>query len=181
MRLLEFEIALIDESFIALGATDGNVNIVLNFLGRIATAHHSRYTELSGDNGRMTGSATTVRYDGRGALHDRLPVRVRHIRDQNITGLNTAHFANVANDFRFTGTDLLPNAASGSNNAGVGLERVALDSTATATLHGLRAGLKNVELAVVSVLAPLDVHRALVVIFDGNRHFRQRSDVFIGQ
>jgi hypothetical protein len=43
-------------------------------------------------------------------------------------------------------------------------------------LHGFRARLQDVELAVGAVLAPFDVHRAAVVLLDdaGNRYGNSR-------
>jgi hypothetical protein len=42
-------------------------------------------------------------------------------------------------------------------------------------LHRLGARLQDVELAVGAVLAPLDVHRAAVVLLDDQRVLGQRS------
>ena len=61
------------------------------------------------------------------------------------------------------------------------LQRVALDRAAGAALHGLRTRLQDVELAGLAVLAPFDVHRAAVVLLDGERLARQFEDVGIVQ
>ncbi len=46
-------------------------------------------------------------------------------------------------------------------------------------LHGFRAGLQDVELAVDAVPAPLDVHRAAVVLLDDQRVAGQFQDFVV--
>src|SRR3546814_4653884 len=46
---------------------------------------------------------------------------------------------------------------------------------------GFGASLKDVDLAIQTVAAPLDVHRTLVMLFDDDGVARQLDDFFVGQ
>ena len=60
-----------------------------------------------------------------------------------------------------------------TSRCGTGLQREALDGAAGAALHGLGPRLQDVDLAGGAVLAPFDVHRRAVMLFDDERLFRQ--------
>ncbi|MCY1183134.1 hypothetical protein D9M73_237300 [compost metagenome] len=65
------------------------------------------------------------------------------------------------------GADALANGAAFHQDLALFLQQVALHhGDAGAALHGFRTGLDDVQLAVVAVLGPLDVHRAAVVFLD---------------
>src|SRR5690606_41771749 len=49
------------------------------------------------------------------------------------------------------------------------------------SLHRFGARLQDVELAVLAVLAPFDVHRAAIVLLDDHRVTRQLEHVLVGQ
>ena len=60
------------------------------------------------------------------------------------------------------------------------LEREALHGAAGAALHGFGPRLQDVDLAGLAVLAPLDVHRAAVVLLDDQRLLGELDDVVVG-
>ncbi len=99
-RHVEVEFAVIDKTGIPFRAGDGDKLASLDAIGGIATAHHRRNTQLAGDNGGVTGTATPVGHDGGGPLHDGLPVRVGHVGDQHIAGLYFVHLTNGGDDPR---------------------------------------------------------------------------------
>ena len=77
--------------------------------------------------------------------------------------------------------DLLPDRAAAREHRGVRLQPVAAQVLAAlARLHGLRPRLQDVELAVDAVAAPLDVHRAAVVLLDGHGEARELLDFGVG-
>ena len=79
-------------------------------------------------------------------------------------------------------TDLLANRAAVGQPLAVLLEAVFLhDVAALAALHRLGACLQDVELSVIAGLAPLDVHRATVVLLDDHRVAGQLEHVGIIQ
>ena len=127
----------------------------------------------------MAGAAAAVRDAGRGALHDRFPVRFCHVRDQYVAVLHPVHLADVANYPRGAGTDLLAYAAALADHIRVSFQREALNGPAAAALNGFGAGLQDVDLAVVTVFAPFDIHGALIVVLDGDGHFGQFDDLLL--
>jgi hypothetical protein len=80
------------------------------------------------------------------------------------------------------GADLLADGAAFGQHGTVALELVAvLGLVGRLALHRLGPGLQDVELAVLTVLAPLDVHRAAVVLLDDQRVLGQLGHVGIVQ
>ncbi len=75
--------AVVDEALVALGAGDRDLLPVVQHLRRVAGAHDRRQAELAADDGGVRGAAAVVGDDRRGPLHDRHPVRVGHLGDQN--------------------------------------------------------------------------------------------------
>ena len=58
-------------------------------------------------------------------------------------------------------------------------ELIALDDATRATLYGFRPGLQDVDLAVVTVFAPFDVHRTAIMFFYRQRVPRQFCDIIV--
>ena len=86
----ETQDSVVDETGVTLGA--GTVT------GRPSARSRShcrcrppRGSELAGDDRRVAGPATTVGDDRRRPFHDRLPVRVGHVRDQHLAGDELMH------------------------------------------------------------------------------------------
>src|SRR5690606_33503045 len=108
-----------------------------------------RYTQFARNDGSVTRTAPTIGNDGGSALHDRLPVRIGHVGDEHIARLDLVHFGNIAYPPHGTGTDFLPNGASGNQDVARGFQAVALLHVAVALrLNGLGAGLQNVDASV---------------------------------
>src|SRR5699024_1880397 len=129
----------------------------------ITGADHRRNAQFTGDDGRMAGAPATIGDNGGGALHDRFPIRIGHIRNQDVAGLDTVHFGDRLDVAHFAGADALADgAAFGQNVAARGLDPVALQGTAVAALYRFRARLQDVQLAGLAVLAPFNVHGAAI-------------------
>ena len=58
-------------------------------------------------------------------------------------------------------------------------EGEALEGVRLPAAHGFRTGLNDVELAILTILGPLDVHRAAVVLIDDDGLLSQRHHLFI--
>src|SRR3546814_12848002 len=73
--------------------------------------------------------------------------------------------------------------ASGDQHFAGRFQAVALLHVVMAELRfdGFGASLKDVDLAIQTVAAPLDVHRTLVMLFDDDGVARQLDDFFVGQ
>ncbi len=141
----------------------------LQHVGRVAAADHRRNAQLARDDRRVAGAPAAVGDDRRGALHHRLPVRVGHVGDQHVARLDLVHLGGIvrprAPDRRRSSGRWRGPSASTVRGA---LELVAQLGLACCglALHRLGTRLQDVELAVAAVLAPLDVHRPAVVLFD---------------
>ena len=179
-RLLEVEAAFVDDTLVAFGAADGDVLSVRDPLRGVATADDGRDPEFASDDRRVAGTSTAVRNNCRSAFHDRLPVRVGHVRDEDVALLDAIHFADIANDLGGTCADLLADASAAANHVRGFFQREALYRATRAALHGLWSCLQYVELAVIAVLAPFDVHRATVVFLDRDGHLCEFDDIVVG-
>src|SRR6056297_2103285 len=181
LLFLIFELAVVDVALVALGAGDRDLAAVGDLLRGVAAADHRRYAQLTGDDGGMAGASAPVGDDGGGALHDRLPVRVRHVGDQYVAVLHPGHLLDAADDLGRADADLLADAAPAAEHVRPGLQGEALQGAAAAALHRLRARLQDVDPTVLAVLAPFDVHWAAVMLLDGDRLFGQLDDVLVAQ
>ena len=181
LLFLDAEHALIDIAGVALGARDRHVLAILDGVGCLAAAHHRRNAQFARDDGRVAGAAAAVGHDRGRALHDRLPIRIGHVGDQHVAGLHALHFIGTAYDARAAGADALADAASLGQHARARFEREALDAAAAAALHGLRPGLQDIDLAGGAILAPLDIHRAAVVLLDRQRLACQLLNLGVGE
>ena len=179
--LIEFQHALINVAGIAFGAGNRNRLVFLDVGGGRAAADHRRNAQLAGDDGRMAGAAAAIRDDRRGALHDRLPIRVGHVSDQHVAGPDPRHFFRVLDDSRVARADPLSDAASAGQYLGTCLQRKSQYRAPGTALHGFRTGLQNVNFAVAAILAPLDVHGRAVMFLDDERLLRQFRDVCVAE
>ena len=141
-----------------------------------------RESPVRGDDGRVAGASAAVGHNGGGALHDRFPVRVGHVRDEDVAGLERSHLVNWGEDSDTAGADALADgAALDQHPAGTVEAETAQAAGGPAGLHGFRARLQNVQAAVDPVLAPFDVHGAAVVVLDGDGVPGELLDVVVAE
>ena len=176
------ELAAIDVSGIAFGTRDGNRVAFIEHLGCIAAADERRDTELSRDDRRMTGTPAAIGDDRAGPLHHRLPVGIGHVGNQDVSCLDPIHLARRLDHPHRSRTDLLADCTPVGQRLAVLLETVFLHHRAgTLAHHGFGTRLQDVELAVVTTLAPFDVHRAAIVLFDDHRITRELEHILVVQ
>src|SRR5690606_24860027 len=170
-----FDQTVIDAAFVSLGAGHSHFAAVLQDVRRVSATHDCGNAQLTRNDGRVAGTAAAVGDDGGSQLHDRLPVGVGHVGDENVAGLHLVHFRGVGHHAHLAGADLLADGAARDQHFAGGLQAVAFLYVVAALLrlHRLGAGLKDVDLAVDAVTAPLDVHRAAVVLFNDDGIARQ--------
>ena len=179
---LGLEQAVINEPGIALGTADRHQHALLEHVGRVTATDHGRNAEFARDDGGVAGAATAVGHDGGRAFHHRLPVRVGHVGHQHIARLHLVHLRQVVHQAHRASADFLSDGPAFDQHRAFALELVAvLGFAGTLAFHRLGARLQDVELAVLTVLAPLDVHGAAVVLLDYQRITRQFLDIGIGQ
>src|SRR5690606_4882570 len=120
---------------------------------------------------------------GRGQLHDRFPVGVRHVGHENVARLDFVHFGGIGHDAHLAGTNLLADGATGHQHFPGGLQAVTFLDIVGALLRfdGFGTRLEDVDLAVDAVAAPFDVHGTAVVLLDDDGVAGQFNDFFVGQ
>ena len=127
----------------------------------------------------MAGTPAAVGDYRRRALHDRFPIRVGHVGDQHVTGLQAIHLLDARNHPRSTRPDLLTDGTAFGQHLALFLQLETLDDLAVAALHCLGPRLHDVELAIITVARPFDVHRAAIVGLDGHRDAAELLDFLI--
>ena len=70
--------------------------------------------ELTRDDGGMRGSAAALGHDRDRRAHDRLPVRIRRLRDEDGSRFERAHRARIRDDARDAGADAVTDREPGS-------------------------------------------------------------------
>ncbi len=163
--------ALVHMARVALGAGDRHGGAIGQHARRIAAAHDGRNAELARDDRGVAGAPAAVGDDGRRALHHRLPIRVGHVGDQNITRLDAVHFGGRLDEAHVALPDLLAYGAAARQNRGLRLQPITAKTLCTfiLRLHRFRARLQDVQMSVLAVAAPFDVHRTAVVLLDHDR------------
>ena len=78
----------------------------------ISTSNNSRDSQLTGNNSGMASSSTTIGNNGTCPFHNGFPIRIGHVRDQNISSIDAMHFADFFNNFGATLSNFLPNTTS---------------------------------------------------------------------
>ncbi len=121
-----FKQAFVNVAGIAFGTGHGDKRRAIQPLGGIAAADHRRNAQLTGDDGRVTGTPATVGNNGAGTLHHRFPIRVGHVGDQHIAGLHLVHLGDVVDDLDRAGADALADGAAFHQHGAFLLEQVAL-------------------------------------------------------
>ena len=179
----DFEQAVVDVAGIAFGARHRHSHAIFQQGGRIATAHNSGNAKFTGNNRCVAGTTTTVGDDSSCTLHNRFPIGVGHVGDQHVAGFDAVHFGRIFNHPHHALTDFLANGTACDQDGAVVLQAVAAQGVHAGFLrfHGFRTGLQNVELAVDTVFAPLDIHRTRVVLFDNQGKASEFFDIDIGQ
>lgn len=89
-----------------------------NFRAMLRT-NNRRYPQLATHDGRMTGTAATVRHDRRGFLHDRFPIWISFISDQDISILKLVHVLNALDHPHRAVPDLFAHASAGGQQGTV--------------------------------------------------------------
>ena len=115
----------------------------------------------------MAGTAATVGNNGRSPLHHRLPVRVGHIGNQHVAGLYPVHFVNAGDDLHRATADLVADTATFHQHFAGFLQQITFHHVGScAALDRFRPGLNDVDLAVIPIFGPFNIHRALVMLFN---------------
>jgi len=179
---VEFQRAAINIAGIALGAGNGDLLAFGQHGGGIAATDDGRNAQFAGDDRGMTGAAAAIGDDGRSPLHHRFPVRVGHVGDQHVADLHAVHFARVFEDAHGADTDFLTDGAAADQHLAMLLELVFFQHRSLfLRFHGFRPRLQDVQLAVLTILAPFNVHRSLIMLLDDHRIAGEFQNVGIVQ
>mmetsp|Transcript_82393 Transcript_82393/g.148665 ORF Transcript_82393/g.148665 Transcript_82393/m.148665 type:complete len:529 (-) Transcript_82393:1212-2798(-) len=178
---LELQRALVDEASVTLGARDRHLIALRQLFCGVATANHGRNAQLASNDCRVASAATTIGNDGTGLLHDGLPVRICHVCDQHISLLELRHLVNAGQEVDLARADTLADGTAFNEDVGALLLHLVLlkDSHLLLGGHGLRAGLHDVDLAIIAITSPLDVHGAAIMLLDLHRHGGKVFDLLV--
>ena len=169
-------------AFVTLRTRNCHHHAVLQMLSGIATTDYCRNTQLTSNNRSVTSTTTAIGNNCSSAFHYRLPVRVCHISNQYVTGLNAIHFAWVPNNTDGTCANLLTNGTTFSQYLRATLELVAhLYLASSLTLDCLWTSLQDINAAILTVFTPLNIHWTAIVFFDDDCIFSQLSNISIFQ
>ena len=113
----------------------------------------------------MAGSSTSIGNNSRGSFHNRLPVRVGHVGNEDVAVPDAVHFLCVRDNFDRSASNPLADAAALDENSRPVFKGVALNNTIAFALDRLRTCLQEVDLAILAVLAPFDIHWTPIMIF----------------
>ena len=177
----EVEQTVVDVACVAFSTGNGDLLVFHENFGSIATADYGRDTELTGNNGSVASTTAAVSNDSRGTLHHRFPVGIRHVGNEHIALLHAIHFSSAAHNAHGARTDLLSNSAALDEHLALGVQGVALlhIGVGLTALNRFRTSLKNVDLAVKTVLTPFDIHRTTVMLFDNAGELGKFHHVFV--
>mmetsp|Transcript_119800 Transcript_119800/g.301182 ORF Transcript_119800/g.301182 Transcript_119800/m.301182 type:complete len:485 (+) Transcript_119800:1214-2668(+) len=181
LRALELEQALIDVPRVALGARHRDFLAHSKLVRRIAAANDCRNAQLASDDRGVASAATAVSDNGSSLLHDWLPIRIRHVCHQHLPLLEVAHLIDALQDVHLAGADALANCASARQDTRALLQHLVVlnDTDLLLRGHGLWTGLHNVQLSIVAIAGPLDVHGTAVMLLDLHSHDCQVLDLFV--
>ena len=160
LRRLEWKLAVVDATDLSLGAGHRHDATGLQSILRSCRPDYGRNAEFACDNRRMAGPSAALCHDRGGNLHDRLPIRARRLRDENLARLERRKLMSVGNDPCGPNRDLLADCATRGQHRGRPLEGIAFERRRrSARGHGLGSSLNDIELPIIGILGPFNVHR----------------------
>ncbi len=156
---LELQFTVVDGADIAAGAADGDELAVPEDIGAVFGADDGWDAEFAADDGGVAGPTAAIGDDGGGLLHDRFPVGIGLVGDEDFTGLKAGDGLGIGDDADAAGGDATADAASGDEDWAAGFEDEGFGGVdGLAGLDGLGPGLNDEEFAGVTILGPFDVH-----------------------
>ena len=171
---------IVDVTCISLRATDCHQGLIHQGRGRITATNDSRNTKLSGNNGCVTSTPTSVGHDGTRQFHDGLPIGVSHIGNQNIASLHKTHFSRAIDQPDGSSANFLANRSALRKQTAFRLQFVTnFGLSNLLTFDCFRTCLQYVKLSVISIFSPLYVHCTLVVLFNQYSILSKLHNVFI--
>ena len=179
---LELGGALVDEALVALGARHRDFLVRVEKVGGVAGADDGGQAEFAADDGGVRGAAAVVGDDRGRALHDRHPVGVGGLGDENRAVDELVDVLGALDDAHAAGDDGLADRQAGDQFSALFGDVVPLErARCTARLHGFGPSLDDEHVAGLAVLRPFHVHRAAVVLLDGAGPAGEGEDLGVGE
>ena len=156
--------ARVDPADLALGAREGDHLALAQAERRVPSPDDGRDAELSADDRGVTGAAAVVGDDPRGLAHDRHPVGVGDLGDEDRAWAEVGDVLGLADHTDLAVDDRAADAPPLDGRQGPVFEDIIdqLGAALALRLHSLGAGLDYVELPCAPVEGPLDVHRRVL-------------------
>src|SRR5690242_11352494 len=181
---LERQQSVVELTGLTLGTADRDLRAGLQHGSAGLGADDRRDTELARHDRGVASSATTIGDDGRCLLHHRLPVRTGRVGNQHLTGPKRREIGSAGDMAYDAMGNLLADCSTRQQHAASLLEAVAFEAADRLTRsHRLRTRLDDVDVAIVAVLSPFNVHRHRMasalreVILDTQREVGNRQYV----
>src|SRR5690554_3479932 len=128
----------------------------------------------------MAGTATAVGDNSGCTFHDRLPIGIGHVGDQDVTRIDLVHLFRREHYLDRTTPNTLANGTTRDQGAPFLLEVEAFELAALLLrYYCFRTRLDDVKLTVITIQCPLDIHGALIMLFDRHGLTCQRHDLII--
>src|SRR5690606_27992401 len=118
--------AVVNAAFVALGARYSDFTAVAQHVGGIGATDHGWNAQLAREDGGVAGTAAASGDDGRGRLHDRLPVGIGHVGNQDVAGLDLVHLGDIGHDTDLARADFLTDGAARDQDLARCFQAVAL-------------------------------------------------------
>ena len=129
---LEGKDALVHHALLALGARQRQRVAVVQELGAAPGAHDRRHAELAAHNRRVARGAAVIGNDACGALHDRHPVGIGHLGDENRPVAEASDVLRAADDAGGAGRNRLADRRAREQSLSAGLQPVGFERVGAA-------------------------------------------------
>ena len=179
---LEGQFPPVDEALVALGTGDRDHLAIRERGGGDAGADDGRHAQFAADDRRVAGGAAVIGDDAGRAGHDRHPVRVGHLGDQNGAVHEFLDVGRVLDHAGHAARDAVADRDPGhQQRAAFGQGAHREPGSALLRVHRLRTRLHEEQFAGQAVFGPFHVHRAAVVVLHDHGPAAQLHDLRVGQ
>ena len=161
-------LAAINIAGVTLAAAHCQIFTFANDIGRVLAADHGWNPEFAGDDRCMTGASAAIGHDRRRTFHYRLPIRVGHIGDDDVSIPEQADLGHILDHACRALAHLAANGTAFGDLCTLRRHAITCQRICFCFLrfHRFGARLQNVQLAVAAVPAPFNIHRATVMRLD---------------
>ena len=186
--LLPFQLAFVHAAHAPAACVNSDKLSRLDFLCGVPRSDDCGDAKLAADDCRVRGAPAFLGDDGGGNFHNRLPVGVGNLGNENFAGLELVELCGLGNDTRLARNNFGAYRDALHHRRLVGMQRVVgAGEILFFRLHGLGTRLHNVELPTLAILGPFHIHRygvpcaAAVMLLNLHAPAREREYLVISE